>query len=109
MGDLTDQLIALTEDAKAGAEKAVEERLDEIRKSHEAALKVAVGLPEVAARVRKKLAGDPRPAREAGRWGARSSGDHARVQGRDPLVRGEALEPASCGGPSSTRESTPST
>src|ERR1700722_5101562 len=56
MDDLTDHLIALTEDAKAGAENAVEERLEEIRKSHEAALKEAVGSPEVAAKVRKKLA-----------------------------------------------------
>ena len=56
MDDLTDHLIALTEDAKAGAENAVEERLEEIRKSHEAALKEAVRSPEVAARVRKKLA-----------------------------------------------------
>jgi aspartate kinase len=55
MGDVTDQLISLTEDARSGSEKAVEARLAAIRESHLAALKEAVKSPEVAAKVRRKL------------------------------------------------------
>ncbi len=55
MGDVTDELIALTEDARAGSEKAVEARLAAIRENHLAALKEAVKSPEVAAKVRRKL------------------------------------------------------
>src|SRR5580704_15847667 len=56
MDDLTDHLIALTEDARAGSEKSVENRLASIRESHAAALKEAVRSPEVAAKVTRKLA-----------------------------------------------------
>ena len=55
MGDVTDELISLTEDARAGSEKAVEARLAAIRENHLAALKEAVKSPEVAAKVRRKL------------------------------------------------------
>jgi len=54
MGDVTDQLVSITVDARAGAEKAVQTRLAALRDLHEAALRDAVASPEIAARVRRK-------------------------------------------------------
>jgi aspartate kinase len=56
MGDVTDQLVGLTEEARAGAEEAVEARLKGIRERHAAALKSAVRSGPVAAKVRRSLA-----------------------------------------------------
>jgi aspartate kinase len=56
MDEVTDELIALTEAAKSGAEKAVQAKLVAIRDRHSSALSEAVKSPEVAARVRRKLA-----------------------------------------------------
>lgn len=55
MDDLTDELIALTEEARAGAEKAVEDRLLAIRGRHQKALDEAVTSPELRRKVRHQL------------------------------------------------------
>ena len=56
MDDVTDELIALTEEARNGAEAAVSARLRELRQRHTQALKDAVKSPAVVAKVRPKLA-----------------------------------------------------
>ncbi len=55
MGDVTDHLIALAEDARSGSEELVEARLIAIRESHEAALKAAVRSSATVAKVRRRM------------------------------------------------------
>jgi aspartate kinase len=56
MDDVTDELIALTEEAKSGAEKAVRARLAAIRRRHESALRETVRSRELAQEARRKVA-----------------------------------------------------
>jgi len=55
VGAVSVKLVALTEEARSGSEKAVEARLAAIRESHLAALEEAVKSPEVSAKVRRRL------------------------------------------------------
>jgi aspartate kinase len=54
---VTDDLIALIEESKAGAEKQVQERLRALKERHSKVLKDAVRTPEVRATVQRELGG----------------------------------------------------
>jgi aspartate kinase len=55
LDDVTDELVALIEDSKAGHEKQVRERLGKIRERHLKALKDAVRTPGTRAKVLKEI------------------------------------------------------